>query len=255
MKKKLLVFLLVAVLALGALGLNAFAGTEQTAATPVATALWTAENSVQVDGSLSETNWMFDSWIRGASSTPDGKFAKLWNGTDLYFAIETDGATSLKATLNETVINVSLGSSASADLEGVVVKQNGNVLEMKVPFASIGLAMHGYTQQMPMALELKNSAGTAKFDGKLTFNGQHVANGVVATDAYRVNTYAFHSSKYGYTQGANGGSYQGVDTDKNPTTGVSLRDALTLAQDSGQVGAIMKRTITDGGDALFNGDG
>jgi hypothetical protein len=118
--------------------------------------LWTADGSVTVDGSASEANWMFDSWIRGAAGAPDGSFAKLWNGTDLYFAVKTDGATALKATLHETVINVTLGTTPSADVEGVVVKQSGNILEMKVPFASIGFAMHGYTQQMAMAMELTN---------------------------------------------------------------------------------------------------
>ena len=243
MKKKLLVFLLVAAVVLGALGLNAFAGTEQqTTEAPVATALWTADGSVTVNGTASEANWMFDSWIRGASGAPDGKFAKLWNGTDLYFAVKTDGATSLKATLNTKVINVTLGSTASADVEGVVVKQSGNILEMKVPFASIGFAMHGYTQEMPMVMELTKGSGTSKFDGKLSFEGQHVANEVVADAVYSINTYDFHAAKYGYTSGSG-------QSAKNPTTNTTLQDALTKAQASGQVGA---QTETIDGESVYH---
>ena len=242
MKRKLLVVLLAAVLVLGALGLNAFADTEQSTTSPVATAMWTADNSVTVNGTATETNWMFDSWIRGAAGTPKGSFAKLWNGKDLYFAVKTDGATSLKATLNTLVINVTLGATPAADVSGVTVKQSGNILEMKVPFASIGFAMHGYTQKMPMALELKNNAGTSKVDGELTFNGQHVANEIVSQATYEINTYNFHNAKYGYSSGSG-------DNAKNPTTGVTLRNAITLAQQTGQVGA---KTETVNGESVYH---
>jgi len=242
MKKKLLVFLLVIVLALGVLGLNAFAGTENQTATPVATAMWTADGSVNVNGTAAETNWMFDSWIKGSAGAPQGSFAKLWNGTDLYFAVKTDGATSLKATLNTHVINVTLGATPVADVSGVTVKQSGNILEMKVPFASIGFAMHGYTQKMPVVMELTNGSGTSKFDGKLTFDGQHVANENVSQATFYISTYNFHNAKYGYSSGSG-------DTAKNPTTGVTLKDAITLAQQTGQVGA---KTETVNGESVYH---
>ena len=241
MKKKLLVFLLVATVVLGVLGLNAFAGTEEsTPATPVATALWTQSGSVTVNGSASEANWVFDSWIRGGSGAPEGRFAKLWNGTDLYLAVKTDGATSLKATLNTKVINVTLGASPVADVAGVTVKQSGNILEMKVPFASIGFVMHGYDQQMPLALELTNASGSAKFDGKLTFGGEYKIQPTGATLEH--NTYDFHANKFGYTQGS------GV-TAVNPATGVSLQNALAQAKTSGQIGA---EQVTVGGTAGYH---
>ena len=202
MKKKVLIISLVAALVLGVLGLNAMAETEQKTAKPVATALWTDDGSVTVNGTANEANWIFDSWIRGTSGTPKGSVAKLWNGTDLYLAVKTDGATSLKATLNTHVINVTLGATPVADVSGVTVKQSGNILEMKVPFASIGFAMHSYTQKMPMVMELTNGAGTSKFDGELTFNGQHVANENVSQAVFSNGTYNTYRAKFGYTSGS-----------------------------------------------------
>ena len=242
MKKKLLVFLLVIVLVLGALGLNAFADSKEATATPVATAMWTANNSVTVDGTASEANWMFDSWIRGESGTPKGSVAKLWNGTDLYFAVKTDGATSLKATLNTHVINVTLGATPSADLAGVTVKQSGNILEMKVPFASIGFAMHGYTQRMPMVIELTNGAGTSKFDGELTFCGEYVSSATGGEPSHQnFATNQSAASRYGYTE-KSGSTY------KNPVTGILATEAIDLALESGQIGA----TSSDGVYHLWN---
>ena len=238
MKKKLLVFLLVAALALGALGLQAIAGTEQTA-TPVATALWTASNSVTVDGAADEANWMFDSWIKGASGTPAGRFAKLWNGTDLYLAVKTDGATSLKATLNGKPINVTLGDNPTADMTGVTVKQSGNILEMKVPFASIGFAMYAYTQEMDLKLELNNSTGASTFDGKLTFNGEYKSSATGGDPSNGI--YSAHYAKFGYTQKV-GSDY------KNPTSGALLSEAVDLAIATGQIGA----TSSDGVYHLWN---
>ena len=240
MKKKVLVLSLVVALALGALGLNAMAGTEENTSMPVATAQWVSSGAVTVDGTASEKAWMFDSWIRGASG--EGSVAKLWNGTDLYLAIKTDGASSLKATLNEKVINVTLGSNPSADRASVVVKQSGNIVEMKVPFSSIGFAMHGYTQQMPMVLELTKGSGTSVFSGKLTFNGEYLASDGVSDAGFYHGTYDFHSGKYGYTQGS------GV-TAVNPNTGVSLISAINLAQTSGQVGA---QTETVNGEKVYH---
>ena len=230
MKKKLLVLVLAAVLALGVLGLNAFADSEQTqTATPVATALWTADSSVTVDGSATEANWNFDSRIKGAAGNTT--FAKLWNGTDLYFAVKTGGATALKATLNGTVINVTLGESATADKAGVVVKQSGNILEMKVPFASIGFGMHGYSQEMDMAFELTGASGTSSFTGKLTFGGQHVSNSTAGATVHNIVSDSY--AKFGYTQvvGSDKKNY------KNPTTGVALGEAVELAKSTGQIGA------------------
>ena len=243
MKKKILVISLVVALALGVLGLNAFAETEQSGgATPVATALWT-NGTVTVDGAANEAAWMFDSWIRGASGAPDGSFGKLWSGTDLYLAIKTDGATSLKATLNTKVINVTLGGTATADVSGVVVKQSGNILEMKVPFASIGFAMHGYAQQMPMALELTNGSGTSKFDGKLTFGGEFITN-VTGFQGAHDNFVGSASvvARYGYTV-ASGSDHA------NATTGVTAGQALTRAQASGQIGA---QTETVNGETVYH---
>ena len=243
MKKKVLIISLVAALVLGVLGLNAMAETEQNTAKPVATALWTADGSVTVNGTANEANWIFDSWIRGEAGAPEGSVAKLWNGTDLYFAVKTDGATSLKATLNTHVINVTLGATPSADLAGVTVKQSGNILEMKVPFASIGFAMHGYTQKMPMVLELTGGTGTSKFDGSLTFGGEFVTNITGLKPGY--DNFVGNSGasyRYGYTV-ASGFDY------KNPSTGVTAGQATTQAQASGQIGA---RTETVDGVSVYH---
>ena len=243
MKKKVLIISLVAALVLGVLGLNAMAETERSTVKPVATALWTDDGSVTVNGTANEANWIFDSWIRGESGTPKGSVAKLWNGTDLYFAVKTDGATSLKATLNTHVINVTLGATPSADLAGVTVKQSGDILEMKVPFASIGFAMHGYTQKMPMVLELTNGTGTSKFDGSLTFGGEFVTNITGLKPGY--DNFVGNSGasyRYGYTV-ASGSDY------KNPSTGVTAGQATTQAQASGQIGA---RTETVDGESVYH---
>jgi len=243
MKKKVLIISLVAALVLGVLGLNAMAETEQNTAKPVATALWTADGSVTVNGTANEANWIFDSWIRGEAGAPEGSVAKLWNGTDLYFAVKTDGATSLKATLNTHVINVTLGATPVADVSGVTVKQSGNILEMKVPFASIGFAMHGYTQKMPMVLELTGGTGTSKLDGSLTFGGEFVTNITGLKPGY--DNFVGNSGasyRYGYTV-ASGSDY------KNPSTGVTAGQATTQAQASGQIGA---RTETVDGESVHH---
>ena len=231
MKKKLLVLLLATVIVLGVLGLNASADPEQATAVPVATALWAADNSVTVDGTATEANWLFDSQIKGSSGNTT--FAKLWNGTDLYLAVKVGSAATLKTTLHGTTINVTLGSAPVADVSGVVVKQSGNMLEMKVPFSSIGFGMHGYSQQMDMTLELDSS----RFEGKLTFVGQFVktiTGGEVSHGNFPTTSSVV--KRYGYTQ------QQGSDY-VNPDTGLSATNAPNNALATGQIGAVAN---TDG---------
>ena len=57
------------------------------------TALASYDNkTIVIDGKIEETSWLLYTLIQGRPGTPGGAFGRLWNGSDLYLAIDTDGA-------------------------------------------------------------------------------------------------------------------------------------------------------------------
>ena len=170
MKKKLLVLLLVAVLALGVLGLNAFANTSEDTPTPMATASWTTSGSVTIDGNR-EKAWSTYHKVSGQTGASEGKFGLMWNGDKLYLALTSANTDSLALTINGKTANVDLSALTVSGASGKVAKKN-SFIEVEVSLADFGFTLLNYSQTVPMSVTLTNTAGSSAFTGNLGFSAK-----------------------------------------------------------------------------------
>jgi hypothetical protein len=206
MKKRLLITFLAIALILGALGINAMAGTEETPVTKAATASF-VQTPPALDGETKEQSWLMSSVTKGAAGTPAGRFGKLWKGTDLYLAVDTAGATAMSLNLNGKTAAVDLtgASPAVSGMDNVQAVKKGNVVEMKIPFASFSFVLGNYGQTIPMELSLTNATGTSSYSGNLEFTAQEVleTQGAITNKEFANPITAYYGS-YNAAAKANG---------------------------------------------------
>ncbi|MBQ7341557.1 MAG: hypothetical protein IJW41_05260, partial [Oscillospiraceae bacterium] len=140
------------------------------------------DNKITIDGQLTEGDWKNYSQFIGRPGSPAGAVGALWNGTDLYLAVQTGDATKLNLKLNGKTTTVDLATLAVTGMDNVVVAKNGSDVELKIPFASFDFTLQNYTQTVGFTVEVENAAGVSGYEGPLGFSSlEHKASGGVSS--------------------------------------------------------------------------
>jgi len=170
------------------------------------------KGDIVIDGVIDEPDWQTYTQIQGRSGAPIGTFGDLWNGKNLYLAVNTGGAKTMSLYLNGKTATIDLTKATPTvnGIKNVKIAKSGDSVELRIPFSSIDLNLINYTQSIEMKIELTNSVGTSGFNGSMYFSSRQYSTNVVGKA----------------TQSA----HNNVDVYYGPTENV------TEAQKSGQIG-------------------
>ena len=130
------------------------------------------DGTIAIDGVM-ENDWMLYADFNGRKGSPEGNVAKMWNGSDLFLAIDTDDADKLYVTVCGRTTMVDLTADPLTDSAGLAQKiaKQGSVVEMKISFKDF-FTLSNYGQTIPVAVEVENEVASSGIHMNLAFSSQ-----------------------------------------------------------------------------------
>lgn len=173
--KRVLAFLFACILVLQYIPATAFASS----ATVTVAAKHTA-GTVNVDGTLNETEWDFytDLGVKIGETAPSGKVAALWKADALFVAISHSGADAAEIKLAGKTVVVDLADgTVSGDIATATAAVTAQTAEVMIPLAGAEVALADYNQTADFNVVLTSgedaSAKLANETGKIQFSLDH----------------------------------------------------------------------------------
>lgn len=112
-----------------------------------------SEETITVDGKLTEMAWL--DWLQFGSKVP-GNMAAAWTKGNVYFAVYSQEADTLKMTVNDKEITVDLATAAVTGVTGATAARNAETgtVEICIPLTAVGFNLTDYNQSVDFSAKL-----------------------------------------------------------------------------------------------------
>ena len=196
MNRRILAFLLSLAMIAGMLPVTVLAQEEERVPNIIAA----FSDNLSMDGSLNETAWITDGKLSDGENT--GAFGVLWDSAALYIAVKPQSGDSVLGV--ETAgkrLTVDLATlSCSGELAEVAAVVKNTAVEIRIPFAALGLEITCYDQKLPVLLTLD----ALRWDGTVQF----VSDDRSTVPAFGSMSVVSPTGSANLTNEASNGSYQ-----------------------------------------------
>ena len=138
-----------------------------------------SEAAITVDGSIADEGWLLNTVLYNTDHSQLGRFGAQWQEDGVYLAVNTGSAATLSVSLAGKTAEVDLTAmTASGTLNIAQMQKFGSIVELKVLFSDLDVAVEDYNQEIPVTvgLDAVSVSGTLKLtsvDWFVTDNSAH----------------------------------------------------------------------------------